>query len=175
MRATRLAATLALLIGLVVSPAFSPSAHASCAEDSGALGSDIVFTGTMMEERRGFARFEVTNVWVGPDLAPEVWVLSGQEQARWPFFFLVGVSSSNDATLEIGEEYVIGASADFYTDDCSIGAGVDERPTDVRAPSADGLTGADPPLPGWLGIVGLLAFPAALIAIVGYVRRRRRR
>jgi len=55
---------LALILG---APA---PAVASCAQDSGPGGSDIVFVGTAQEERRGFTRLAVDEVWLGPDLAP---------------------------------------------------------------------------------------------------------
>lgn len=123
---------------------------------------------------RGFTRFTVTEVWSGPDLAPEVWVLSGQEQPRWPVNLFLGVGSSNDAEFAHGDRYVVGASKAFQTGACS----ADELPTDrtsaagrpgdVRPPTPDGAQGADPPIgpPGqglWVaGLVAVVAVPTAL-------------
>ena len=90
-------------------------ATASCAEDAGPQGSPVIFVGTAGEERRGYTRFEVGEVWAGPDLAPEVWVLSGQKQAPWPLSLVTGVSSSADAQFDDGEQYVVGASRSFST------------------------------------------------------------
>ena len=122
-------------------------AAASCAADSGPEGSDVIFVGTVENERRGYTRFAVDEVWAGPDLAPEVWVLTGQEQPPWPLSLFSAVSSSVDADLLEGEPYVIGASRSFSTSACSIGDVETARaPADVRQPVEDGDPGADPPI-----------------------------
>jgi len=155
----------------------SPAA-ASCSSESGPDGSAVIFVGTADVERRGFTQFAVNEVWAGPDLAPEVWVLSGQRQPAWPLNLLYGVSSSGDADFIQGSEYVVGASADFRTGACSVreltpGQSAAGRPADVRTPTSDGAEGADPPI-GPVGqglwIAGLLA--AAGLAIIGTRRRR---
>ena len=150
-------------------------AVASCVEGSGPDGSPVIFVGTAETERRGYTRFSVDEVRVGPDLAPEVWVLSGQEQPQWPMNLLSAVGSSTDAHFIDGEKYVVGASRSFGTDACSIAeADGRTRSTSAREPVDDGAPGADPPI-GPLGqtlwVAGVLALVAA---IVGFLRRRRR-
>lgn len=168
--------TLVLLpLALVGAPG---PAYASCAADSGPEGSPVVFVGTAQEERRGFTRFEVEEVWAGPDLADEVWVLSGQEQPPFPLNMFSAVASSNDAEFLDGERYVVGASADFRTGACSVSeatADLDSlRPDDARDPVDGGSTGADPPLGPWaIGAMGVGA--GALVALLVTARRRRRR
>lgn len=135
----------------------------------------MIFVGTLQEERRGYARLKVAEVWSGPDLADEVWVLSGQAQAPWPFYFLTVVGSSNDVSFVEDQPFVVGASNDFTTGECSV-SWLDQAAerADARQPSDNGLTGADPPHPTWLGVIGLGALPAALIAGLLYRRQRRR-
>lgn len=135
----------------------------------------MIFLGTAREERRGYTRFAVEEVWAGPDLAPEVWLLSGQEQPRWPLNLFLAVSSSADADFVDGEKYVVGASRSFSTSVCSTTeAGTIEPPADVRAPVDDGSAGADPPI-GPLGQGAWLAgVVAAAAALVHLLRRRRR-
>lgn len=155
----------------------SVAAAASCAEDSGPAGSPVVFVGTAGEERGGYTKFQVSEVWHGPDLAPEVWVLTGQEQPPWPLNVFLAVGSSTDASLSAGDTYVIGATDGFTTNECSIAAtssaAVDPlRPGEVRPPAEDGSTGADPPL-GPLGqAVPSAAVVAAMIGLL-VVRTRR--
>lgn len=154
---------LLFLAALLAAPA--PS-YASCAQDSGPQGSPVVFVGTAEENRSGFTRFEVDEVWAGPDLADEVWVLSGQEQSPWPLNIWQGAGSSIDADFSTGESYVVGATADFSTNDCRVAAASadlgDLRPDDPRSPVSDGATGADPPIGPWasgsivIGVVLLL-------------------
>ncbi len=113
------------------------AAHASCAEGAGPEGSPISFVGLALEERRGYSKFEVTEVWAGPELARNVWVKSGQEQPPWPLYYVSGVASSVDAEFTIGKEYVVGASRGFDTSSCSItpaGANEIKPPAEVRAP-----------------------------------------
>ena len=133
------AAAGALLGSLVVGGA-APS-YASCAQDSGPDGAQVIFVGTADGERRGFTHFSVTEVWAGPDLSPGVWVLSGQRQPRWPFNLFSAVGSSVDAHFVDGGRYVVGASRQFETSACSVdevpsGRTAPGRPTDVRAPTS---------------------------------------
>lgn len=91
-------------------------------------------------------QFQVDEVSAGPDLAPQVWVLSGQEQSPWPLSLLSAVSSSIDAEFVTGKQYVVGASRSFSTSACSVSAAVDlPAPGEVREPSEEGTLGADPP------------------------------
>lgn len=164
----------ALVTGLLT---LAPTpALASCAEEAGPAGADVIFVGTPVEQRRGYTRLEVEEVWAGPDLAPEVWVLSGQAQPPWPFYLFSSVSSSIDAELADGETYVVGATDEFSTGLCSVGA-VEEnaglRPDEVREPAADGLRGADPPAGPWLtglGFAALVVVP--LLGLAAWWRRR---
>jgi hypothetical protein len=173
------AAVAGVLVPAALVVAGAPAATASCAEGSGPAGSPVVFVGTAGEQRGSYTRFAVSEVWQGPDLAPEVWLLTGQEQPPWPLSLVLGVSSSNDATLTSGERYVVGASEDFATGACSIDeasteATAGQRPEEARPPvDAGGAEGADPPL----GAVGKGLVGAAVVATLGavlVVRRRRR-
>lgn len=166
------------LLALVFASSAGPAA-ASCAADSGPAGSAVIFTGTAVEERRGFTRFDVDEVWAGPDLAPEVWVLSGQRQPPWPLYVLSGVASSVDAEFEPGVRYAVGATSDFATSACSV-AEVSSvpnlRPADVRTPVAGGSHGSDAPAGPWLtglGFVALVGIPVGVGAALLAHRRRR--
>jgi len=167
-----------LVVAVVVSGMLLPvqPAVASCAAGSGPSGAPMIFVGTAESERRGYTRFAVEEVWAGPDLASEVWVLSGQEQPTWPLSLLFGVGSSTDADFVSGQRYVVGASRSFATDSCSV-AEVDARarPAGAREPVEDGASGADPPI----GPVGQTLWVAGLLALagagVGFLRHLRRR
>ncbi len=154
-------------------------AHASCAGGSGPDGAPVVFVGTAEVNRGGYTRLAVEEVWHGPDLAPKVWVLSGQEQLPFPMNLVQVVSSSNDADLVDGERYVIGASSDFSTGACSVDELVGPvsraagRPADPREPVASGLDGADPPLGPWTTGIATSAILLALVAAGRALRRRR--
>lgn len=145
------------------------AAVASCAEGSGPDGSHVVFVGTLQEERGGYSRLAVQEVWVGPDLAAEVWVLTGQEQPPFPFNLFSGVSSSVDADLRRGRRYVIGATRAFGTNACSIADVTEEstldeqRPPVTREPSEAGSEGADPPA----GAVELALWGSVAVTAVG--------
>lgn len=177
------------------------AAAASCADDTGPAGSPVVFVGTAQEERRGFTRFAVEEVWAGPDLAGEVWVQSGQEQPPWPLSLLGEVSSSTDAEFRKGETYVVGASESFVTNACiarplaePLAAGpaepahpadpgdpadpaaepaVDVAPPEPRLPTAGGSEGADPPL----GVLGTGLWTGgvllAMVSAIAVVRAHR--
>lgn len=177
-RALRCWAVTGLVAGfLLVS---SGHANASCADDSGPRGSEVVFVGVPEEERRGYTRLVVLEVWDGPDLAPEVWVRTGQQQPPVPLNLLAGTSSSVDADLAEGSAYAVGADGDFVTNVCRIRelarpvSSVPGRPEGAREPSLDGLGGADPPAGPWkIGIVSaLLVFAGA--RLVHFARTRRR-
>lgn len=167
------AAVLAVLVGGLL-PQLGGPASASCAEDSGPAGSAIVFVGVAEAERRGYTRFAVAEVRKGPDLAPEVWVLSGQEQPPWPLSLFSAVSSSNDADFVAGERYVVGTSSTFAIGACAITKVDDDvrRPPDGRDPVGDGATGADPPMGPvgqTLAVVGVLG---VAIGVIVLLRRR---
>lgn len=173
-RPTSVRALLLLVATVTAAVLAGPAAVASCAEDSGPTGSAVVFVGRMEEERRGFARFTVEEVRAGPDLAPEVWVLAGQEQAPWPLSLLAGVSSSGDADFEVGEQYVVGASGSFSTGVCSIAEGDGRPDPDARAPVAGATTGADPPVGPVVQGLAVAGLALAVAAVVLALRRRRR-
>ncbi|MBB6629398.1 hypothetical protein H5V45_18880 [Nocardioides sp. KIGAM211] len=182
MRVPVVGALLGVLLGalLVLGGAAAP-ASASCAADVGPDGSDIVFVGVAQEERRGFTRFSVDQVWSGPDLAPTVWVLSGQEQGAFPLWLVQSSGSSDDASFEPGTAYVVGTSAPrFGTGACSsveaTPAELAAAPADAREPVAGGLTGADPPI-GALATTGLVLGGVALLVLLRVLvwRRRARR
>lgn len=172
------AATAAFLVALCTAGA--PPSYASCASDSGPSGAPVIFVGTADAERRGFTRFSVSEVWAGPDLAHEVWVLSGQRQPRWPLNLLTSVGSSVDAEFVDGDRYVVGASQRFQTSACVIRELPSDRtrapgrPASVREPTPDGSTGASPPI----GPLGQGLWVAGVVATIGSasaLRRRRRR
>lgn len=156
-------------------------AHASCTEDSGPSGSPVVFVGSVEEQRRGFTRFSVVEVWAGPDLASEVWVLSGQRQPPWPMSMFGGVGSSADADFRDGATYVVGTSQGFGTGACSVEEASSDlkeiagRPNEPRAPVSNGEEGADPPI----GLLGQTMWVAGFLAVLGLadalVRRHRHR
>jgi hypothetical protein len=159
------------LLGL---PGAAPS-YASCAE-SGPEGSDVIFVGTAREERRGYTRFEVDEVWAGPELAEQVWVLSGQEQGPFPLFLFSAVGSSNDAAFADGERYVVGATPDFRTGACSVAEAdaIDSlRPDLTRGPVDGAATGADPPA-SWLRISAVSGGAALMVggAVLSWRHRK---
>ena len=166
-------ATLAVPVLAMAAPA-----QASCAEDSGPAGSPVVFVGTAEESRRGYTKLAVDEVWHGPDLAPQVWVLAGQKQLPFPLGLVEGVGSSIDADLVEGHRYVIGAGRTFTTSVCSIRevtgptARTSGRPAHPRAPDAEGLDGADPPAGPWTIGLGAAAVLLAGAGLVSWVRRR---
>lgn len=181
------AATSRLLIaasalGMTIVLSASGTAHASCTEDSGPAGSPVQFLGVAEEERRGFTRFMVVEVWEGPDLAPEVWVQSGQKQSPWPFSAVTSVGSSVDADFRDGATYLVGATDDFTTNECTItetsagGEDLADQPDKTRAPVTDGTQGADPPigpLARTMWVAGVLVVLGSVIALVRRSRRTR--
>jgi len=167
-----LTAAVAGVAGVAMVPA--APATASCAEESGPAGSPVIFVGTAEVERRGYTQFEVDEVWAGPDLAPQVWVLSGQQQPPWPLSLFSAVGSSIDAEFVDGEQYVVGASRSFSTSACSVSEAVDTKaPGGVREPTEDGATGADPPIGPVEQVVWVAGTVAALAAVTRLLRRRR--
>ncbi|MEP7091371.1 MAG: hypothetical protein ABI776_14830 [Nocardioidaceae bacterium] len=163
-----------LMSALLLLP--TQSALASCAQHSGPDGAPVIFVGTADAERRGYTRFEVDEVRAGPDLAHEVWVLSGQEQPPWPLSVFSNAHSSVDADFALGDRYVVGANRSFATNACqvsSVDAGASR--SGAREPIEDGVGGADKPIGPlgqtlWVGgIVGLLA---ATVRILQRLRRR---
>ncbi|QCX26116.1 hypothetical protein [Nocardioides jishulii] len=169
-------AALALMPLLVLVLAGLAPASADCvAAEFPPAGSPVIFSGTAVEERGTYTKFEVERVWEGPDLAEEVWVQGGQEQESWPFSLLGQVMSSLDAEFDLGEHYVVGAADDFSTTICSVtDAEAHEVPADARTPVEGGAQGADVPLSPWIATL-LVAGAAAgvLTAAVVLVRRRR--
>ena len=170
-------AALVLLLGIVLGVA-GPAA-ASCAGPASAtlVQADRVFLGTVVEQRPGFDRFAVEEVWRGPDLAPQIWVQTGQRQPLWPW--QGRAMGSNDAELSDGVRYVVGLYGGFSTNTCAVQAAsaVDLtalRPADAREPLASGAIGAEPARRWWVlpGAGLLVACGAALL--LGLVLRRRR-
>jgi hypothetical protein len=154
----------------------SGPASASCAAQEGPPDSPVVFDGIADAQRGGYTRFVVLRVWDGPDLAPEVWVLSGQAQPPFPLNLFSSVASSTDADFVHGEYYLVGASDTFETGACSAQEMSDDvvPPDDVRGPTNGGSEGADPPLaPVWQA-VSLAAVIVAVVAPFVLWRRRRR-
>jgi hypothetical protein len=150
-------------------------ATASCAEDAGPDGSAVVFVGTAGSERRGYIRFAVDEVWSGPDLAPTVWIRTGQEQPAWPWGLFSAVGSSTDAELVTGERYVVGASRSYASDVCTVAeATASTHARDARGPVEGGSTGADPPI----GPAGQLLWTVSVLGVVAaaaaFLRRSRR-
>ncbi|MGN0065412.1 MAG: hypothetical protein ACI379_14335 [Nocardioides sp.] len=148
------------------------AAHADCAGPFDGTG-DHVFSGIAEKNDGPYTRFSVQRVWEGDDLAADVWVLAGQEQAPWPLSLLVGVSSSVDAEFEVGQQYVVGTTEEFATNVCQV-ATLDELsvPEDARQPVAGGEKGAELPM-GPLGrtvlVVGVVG---GLVLLFRALRRR---
>lgn len=167
-----------LLAAVFISGLLFPmgQASASCANEPSPKGSPIVFAGRAISERAGYTRFAVDEVHSGPDLAPEVWVRSGQDQG-WLLNRLGNVSSSTDADFDEGKQYVVGADALFDTSSCtSVEDDGSYQTSTSRGPVETGARGADPPigpLGQFLGVAGALAFLLALV--VAFTRFRRNR
>jgi hypothetical protein len=140
----------------------SPAAATSCTALTGTPDAPVVLVGTVEAAWSEHARLAVDEVWVGPDLAPVVWVEAAEDDLGGDY-------------LVPGERYVVTADASFRTDLCGV-ADVDDlaRPADVREPVAGGLTGTDAPR----SAAETLAWGAGGAALVGavvlLVRRRRR-
>ncbi|KQV75698.1 hypothetical protein ASC61_12180 [Aeromicrobium sp. Root344] len=156
-----------VLLGVLLS-ATSP-AVASCAAGAGPAGSATIFLGVAGTTSGGYTTMQVEEVWAGRDLPSSVRVLSGQTQAN--------VSSSNDADLERGARYVIGADAKLRTNACSIAPADDAtslRPDHVRAPIA-GTDDVGDPASSRPVVVAALALLVTIAAVAGVVRVRSRR
>lgn len=173
----RLPAALAALALLPVLALAAGPASASCVEAEFAPdGQPVIFSGTVVENRTGYTRFDVDRVWEGPDLADEVWVQGGQDQAPWPLNLVQQVESSVDAQFVVGSAYVVGAGSDFSTQACSITeAAGHEPPADARTPVDDGARGADVPMSPLAQTVVAAGLMAAVVTGVMLLVRRRRR
>jgi hypothetical protein len=170
-------------IALAMTAVGVPPAYASCAQDSGPAGSSVIFVGSVEQQRRGFTLFSVSQVWAGPDLAPKVWIQTGQEQPPWPVSIVQVVGSSGDAELLSGHRYVVGASRGYRTGACSVSeftsatgpTRTENGSMAVRDPVPDGAQGADPPL----GPIGQGLWTAGFLAALGgaavLIRRHRAR
>lgn len=149
-------------------------AAASCADDLGPSGSPVIFVGDADQQRAEYSRFQVVEVWAGPELAPEVWVLSGQERPPWPLSLLEAGGSSSDAEFVDGHHYLVGASDGFGTGACTVReATADTHRRGAREPVEGGATGADPPMAPALRTVGVVGVVVGLIGAVRLWRRRR--
>ncbi|WP_149688410.1 hypothetical protein [Aeromicrobium ginsengisoli] len=155
------------LLGVLLS-ATSP-AVASCAAGAGPAGSATLFLGVAGTTSGGYTTMQVEEVWAGRDLPSSVRVLSGQTQAN--------VSSSNDAELERGRRYVIGADAKLRTNACRVELAEDAmslRPEHVRSPLA-GTDDVGEPASSKPVVIAVLALLATIGAVAGVVRVRARR
>ncbi len=152
----RSTATLIAVAVLVLTTWALPSSLASCAPFSTAEAvarAEVLLVGvaTANREQGAYTKFNVEEVWKGPDLAPKVWVQGGQDQPPWPFNHFIGVNSSNDVRFEVGERYLIAASAEtFKTEACTATRTFDPRlreyaPSSIRGPNQQGLAGANAP------------------------------
>ena len=159
----------ALLVSAAV--AVQPgTALASCAVRpvDGALSQPVQLVGRVVDRERGVTRFRVEEVWAGPDLAPTVWIETGQ-RAR-------GSDSSSDLHPEAGQRYLVGASDRLGTNLCTAALITDDselaalRPSAVRTAADDGLAGEGPRppvlLPGLAVVLGGLM-------VLGLRRRHR--
>ncbi len=180
MRRTSLAVVgVCLSIGVAIVP--SGQAVASCAGEftDVAADADSLFIGTVLETRDGFARFQVDEVWRGPDLASKLWVQTGQKQPPWPISLFEGGASSTDADLAVGRRYVVGTYGDFVTNSCLVaemGNAADFgdlKPATVREPVATAPQGADPPVDGRLLMGGALAVLVGGVAWLVWFRKQR--
>ncbi|MDQ3342512.1 MAG: hypothetical protein M3425_09715 [Actinomycetota bacterium] len=158
-------------------------AMASCAGGFRPLARDAaqVFVGTVTAERLGHTQFRVEQVWRGPDLAPQVWLLSGTPQAPWPLRLVVRVGGSADVDLATGQRYVVAMEGDrFRTNDCLVSEAdrtliAALAPERTREPVSSGATGARPPLsPLVLNVAGLVVIAGLLVLGVRRARRTTR-
>jgi hypothetical protein len=158
-------------------------AQASCAGPfkSAARDANQVFLGTVSAERRGYTQFMVEQVWRGPDLAPQVWLLSGTPQAPWPINLVLRTASPGDADLVAGRRYVVATEGGdrFHTNACIVQE-ADQRliaalaPEDPREPVSSGATGTRPPLSNVVLSLSTLVGLAGLF-VLGMRRRAARR
>lgn len=180
MRRTGLAAV-CLCLGIGFTVEHSAAAVASCAGEfvDVAADADSLFVGTVEETGDGFTRFQVEEVWRGPDLAPETWVQTGQEQPPWPLSLFESAASSTDADLAVGRRYVVGTYGDFVTNSCLVaemGNAAefgDLKPANVREPVAQAPQGADPPVDGRLLMGGVVVVVVSGLAWLVWLRKRR--
>jgi len=166
----------ALLVAASLAVGTAP-AHASCAgpQSQAVLSQPVQFVGRVVEPERGVTLFRVEEVWTGPDLAPDVWVETG-ERAR-------GAGSSVDLHPETGDRYLVGADAGLGTSVCTALRVTGEaqlaalRPSTVRPSVADGLEGQGPRrlLLSGLALGGTVVLCGALALALGLRRRHRAR
>lgn len=153
MELTRTRALLMASLALLIMAVPSPARAASCAEPSAASllesaeeRGQSVFVGSVIEGgNQHRSRMAVDQVWSGPDLAPVVLVRTGPEQLPWPLSKVLVSSTSADADLVLGEQYLVATHGDFATSICSsMVADADvlaQAPDDARPPTDGGSTG----------------------------------
>lgn len=152
-------------------------AGAACGAGASPYDAATVFVGKVLENRRGYTRFEVMAVAKGPDLAKEVWVLTGTPQGLAQVVLGGDASGTDDARLDEQQTYLVGTDAGFVADACSTQAdpsGKVVSATPPRGPVASGSTGLEPPLSAgsvYLTGAGVLGVLVALVMVV--VRDRR--
>ena len=153
-------------------------AAASCAlvsaEEWVASGEPLLL-GRTMEERNGFIKVAVDEVWSGPDLAPEVWLRAGSQSST---------SSTGGTTadygLTVGRDYLISYSADYRASLCSaveVEADITAaRPPQARPPTEGAATGArptpEPPQNPSVPSAAVLGGGALVISSLWWLNRR---
>lgn len=182
MRRNRRRATLLLLVALLAVLPVAEQARASCAGPiKGAVKrAPWVFVGTATQQDVSTARLDVEQVWRGPDLAPTVFVQTGQTQPPWPLSLFIRSGSSGDATLEPGTTYVVAVEEHEHrllTNNCVVTEATRPlltlAPDDARAPVEGAVSGLRP----GPSAVGLVAAGTALVLalVIGLLIARRRR
>ncbi len=158
-------------------------AQASCAGPFKSFARDAnqVFLGTVTEERRGYTQFMVQQVWRGPDLAPQVWLLSGTPQAPWPLSLALITASSTDADLVVGRRYVVATEGGdpFHTNACIVQEASPRliaalAPENPREPVSSGAAGVRAPLSSLLLNAGLVVIVGLCVQGLRRVAARRR-
>lgn len=129
----------------------------------------VGFVGTVSTRRSTHVQLDVEEVWQGPDLAPQVWVVDG------------GGDGGEEVGVDwvAGERFLVLADEAFETNDCiamrtSDVAGPDAlAPATVRAPRDDGAQGAVPP--DRSRVAGAIAAATCAVVLLTVARWRRRR
>jgi hypothetical protein len=173
----RLVALLVLTGSSLALPASTASALSCAAPADWMPGAAHVFVGRIADVRGDTIQVEVSEVWQGEDLAPQVWLRQQEGLDDWYPFSSDGKAPQGDSS----PEYVIATERDFVVSPCGmwargepIGYGVaGER--SPRPPVASGNPGAEPEerslvpvAAGGVGVVGV----AGLVALLW--RRRTR-